>query len=168
MGKVASFNFFSCRVFLSVISPNIIQSYYSINPKNILKSQSNIIASSQYNFQIELIQKVGVNDIQKIIEISEQLVEIFGSQSLMDEKNIHKYFNTKTLPFIARYNQAIIGYIIGVPLEYFKDEAWSHFDTNLFKKNTLYTYAFILDKKFQIRTGYAKTLKMSWQGELRL
>ena len=130
------------------------------NPDNNLASQSNIIASSQYNFQIELVQKVGDNDIKKIIKISEELVEIFGPHSLLNEKNIHKYFNSKTLPFVARYNKSIIGYIIGVPLEYFKDEAWSHFDTNLLNKNTLYTYAFILEKKFQFKTGYAKTLKM--------
>ena len=124
-----------------------------------LKSQSNIIASSHNNFQIELIKEVGCNDTKKIITISEELVEIFGAHSLLNEKKIYKYFNTKTLPFVARYKKSIIGYIIGVPLEYFKDEAWAHFDSNLFKKNTLYTYAFILEKKFQSKTGYAKTLK---------
>ena len=45
----------------------------------------------------------------------------------MDD-NIHKYFNDNTLPFIARYKKEIIGYIIGVPLEHFKQESWSHFD----------------------------------------
>ena len=100
------------------------------NSEHISESQSDIIASSQYNFQIELIKKVGNKDAQKIIEISEQLVEIFGSKSLMNEKNIHKYFNTKTLPFIARYNKSIIGYIIGVPLEYFKDDGWSNCHNN--------------------------------------
>ena len=123
------------------------------------ESESNIIASSQNNFQIELIQKVGNKDADKIIKISAELVEIFGRHSLLNESKIHKYFNPKTLPFIARHNESIIGYIIGVPLEYFKDEAWAHFDNNLFSNNTLYTYAFILEKKFQLRTGYAKTLK---------
>ena len=123
------------------------------------QTQSNIIASSQYNFQIELIKKVGSVDSDKIIKISEELVDIFGAHSLLDEKKIHKYFNTKTLPFVARYKDSIIGYIIGVPLEYFKDEAWAHFDTNLFNNNTLYTYAFIVEKKFQLKTGHAKTLK---------
>ena len=43
-----------------------------------LTSQSDIIASSKYNFQIELIKKVGINDMEKIIDISRELVEIFG------------------------------------------------------------------------------------------
>ena len=124
-----------------------------------LESKSNIIASSQHNFQIELIKKVGDKDIDKIIKISEELVDIFGRHSLLNENKINKYFNSNTMPLAARYKDFIIGYIIGVPLEYFKDEAWAHFDTNLFSKNTLYTYAFILEKKFQLKTGYAKTLK---------
>ena len=56
------------------------------------KSQWNIIASSQYNFQIELIKKVGSIDGNKIIKISEELVDIFGAHSLLNEKKIHKYF----------------------------------------------------------------------------
>ena len=55
--------------------------------------------------------------------------------------------------------KVIIGYIIGVPLEHFSQESWSHFDFNLNKKNTLYTYAFVIRKKFQGKSGYAKTLK---------
>ena len=131
-----------------------------------LVTESSIIASSQYNFQIELVKSVGLKDADKLIEISSELVDIFGPHSQLNKKNINKYFNSKTLPFIARSNKDIIGYIIGVPIDYFKDEAWSHFDTNLFKNNTLYTYAFVLQKKFQLRAGgYAKTLKMiylSW------
>ena len=131
-----------------------------------LKTESKIIASSQYNFQIELIKFVGEKDTIKLKEISNELVDIFGANSSLSEKNITKYFNNKTLPFIARYNNNIIGYIIGVPLEYFKDEAWSHFDSNLFNENTLYTYAFVLERKFQVKAGgYDKTLKriyLSW------
>jgi len=131
-----------------------------------ISTQSDIIASSQYNFQIELVKSIGERDSKKLIEISNELVDIFGPHSLLTEKNINKYFNKKTLPFIARYNKNIIGYIIGVPLEYFKDEAWSHFDSNLSKENTLYTYAFVLEKKLQLKAGgYAKTLKriyLSW------
>ena len=129
------------------------------------KSISDIIAASSYNFQIELIHEIGESDLDDLVETSQELVSIFGEYALLSEKNIKKYFNKKTLPFIARYNKKIIGYIIGVPLEYFKDEAWSHFDKNLHKKNTLYTYAFVLRKKFQKRSGYAKTLKriyMNW------
>ena len=105
-------------------------------------SKSDIIASSEYNFQIELIKKVGINDMEKIINISKELVEIFGPHSFLTEKNTHKYFNDKTLPFIARYKGSVIGYIIGVPLEYFKNEAWSHFDTNLFDNNTLHIHLY--------------------------
>ena len=64
------------------------------------------------------------------------------------------------MPFLARYNSKIIGYIIGVPLEHFKLESWSRYDTNLDKKNTLYTYAFIIEKKYRKIGGYGKTLKM--------
>ena len=69
------------------------------------------------------------------------------------------YFNSETLPFLARYKGEIIGYIIGVTLEYFKQESWSHFDVNLGKKNTLYTYAFAINTKYRRKGGYGKTLK---------
>ena len=65
------------------------------------ESQSNIIASSQYNFQIELMKKVGSIDVNKIIKISEELVEIFGPHSLLNEKKIHKYFNNNTLTTLS-------------------------------------------------------------------
>ena len=61
---------------------------------------------------------------------------------------------------MARYKGKIIGYIIGVPLEHFQQESWTRYDTNLNKENTLYTYAFIINKKFRKRGGFAKTLKM--------
>ena len=123
------------------------------------QTHSDIIASSRNNFRIELIHKIGKNDLNDLIETSKELVDIFGEYALLSERNIPKYFNDNTLPFIARYNNTIIGYIIGVPLEYFKEESWSHFDTNLHKSNTLYTYALVLRKKYHRRNGYAKTLK---------
>ena len=123
------------------------------------QTESEIIASSRYNFKIELIHKIGKNDINDLIETSKELVDVFGEHALLSERNILKYFNDKTLPFVARQNDTIIGYIIGVPLENFKEESWSHFDTNLHKNNTLYTYALVLRKKYQKRNGYAKTLK---------
>ena len=127
---------------------------------NILEqTDSEVIASSMNNFKIELIHKIGQNDLKDLVETSQDLVEIFGEHALLSERNIQKYFNDDTLPFIARYNDTIIGYIIGVPLENFKEESWSHFDTNLYKNNTLYTYAYVLRKKYQKRNGYAKTLK---------
>ena len=120
-----------------------------ITINNINETQKQILASSSNNFQVELIINIGKEDYPSLIEISKYLVKKFGNQALLTEQNIPKYFNRKTLPFIARYNKNIIGYIIGVPLEYFKDEAWSHFDSNLSKENTLYTYAFVLEKKLQ-------------------
>ena len=122
-------------------------------------SEVKIIASSQYNFQIELILNIGTKDIPDLIETSKGLVDVFGENALLNENNIYKYFNQKTLPFIARYKNTIIGYIIGVPLEYFNQESWSHFDKNLNENNTLYTYAFVIKDQFQKRSGYSKTLK---------
>ena len=86
-----------------IVQINYTMAFKKNNPDNNLESQSNFIASSQYNFQIELIKKVGDNDIKKIIEISQELVEIFGTHSLLNEKSIHKYFNSKTLPFITPF-----------------------------------------------------------------
>ena len=42
------------------------------------------------------------------------------------------------------FNDKIIGFIIGVPLEIFSEESWSHYDINLGKKNTIYSYIFIV------------------------
>ena len=58
----------------------------------------------------------------------------------------------------------IIGYIIGVPLEYFSNDPSFQNDDNLGKENTLYTYAFVILEKYK-ENGYAKTLKrvyISW------
>ena len=125
----------------------------------INKSKTKIIASSAYNFKIELIETLGKDDLPDILSISKELSEIYGNHILIDLKNINKYFNNKTLPFIARNNDKIIGFIIGVPLEYFKNENWSKYDINLGKNNTIYTYAFIINKKYRKSGGYAKTLK---------
>ncbi len=127
--------------------------------KDSIKSKVQIIASSGYNFKIELILEVGKDDIPDLIETSKGLVDVFGERALLNENNIYKYFSNETLPFVARYKGSIIGYIIGVPLEHFHQESWSHFDKNLNKKNTLYTYAFVIRKNFQNKNGYAKTLK---------
>ena len=132
------------------------------------KSKVKIIASSAYNFQIELVEKLGKDDIPKIIEVSEILAKKFGKRWLLGKNNINKYFNENTLPFIARYRSEIIGYIIGVPLEYFKNESWAHIDVNLNKSNTLYTYAFVMKEKYRKKGGYAKTLKRIFLNNLRL
>ena len=52
-----------------------------------------------------------------------------------------------------------IGFIIGVPLENFNNQAWVQCDDNLNKKNTLYTCAFIFKKEFRKKSGFSKTLK---------
>ena len=123
------------------------------------KSDVKVIASSAYNFRIELVKKVGKDDIPGLVNISYCLSERFGSQALLTKTNIPKYFNTSTLPFLARYKGEVIGYIIGVPLEYFKQESWAHYDVNLGKYNSLYTYAFVVNTKYRGKGGYAKTLK---------
>ena len=123
------------------------------------QSETILIASSAFNFKIELIKKIGQNDASELINISKDLKKKFGENLLLSEKNILKYFNQNTYPFIARYKNKIIGYIIGVPLEYFKQESWTRYDVNLFKNNTIYTYAFIIDKKYRKVGGYSKTLK---------
>ena len=122
-------------------------------------SQKQILASSSNNFQVELIMNIGKEDYPSLIEISKYLVRQFGNQALLTEHNIPKYFNRKTLPFIARHNNKIIGYIIGVPIENFKDESWAQYDYNMGKKNTLYTYSFVVKEEYQKRGGYSKTLK---------
>ena len=114
------------------------------------KSDVKVIAASAYNFRIELVKKVGKDDIPGLIDISHCMADRFGSQALLTKTNIPKYFNSNTLPFLARFKGEIIGYIIGVPLEYFKQESWAHFDVNLGKKNTLYTYAFVVKNKFVV------------------
>ena len=126
---------------------------------NIKKTEKQILASSNNNFQIELIKEIGQEDCLDLIKISKYLVRQFGNQALLTNRNIAKYFNTNTLPFVARYNGNIIGYIIGVPIENFKEEAWAQYDYNMGKNNTLYTYSFVVKKEYQKRGGYSKTLK---------
>ena len=123
-------------------------------------SEVKVIAASAYNFRIELVKKVGKDDIPSLVEISNCLADRFGRQALLTKTNIPKYFNSDTLPFIARFKGEIIGYIIGVPLEHFNQESWCKYDTNLNKNNTIYTYAFIIKEKYRKSGGYGKTLKM--------
>ena len=123
------------------------------------ESEIKIIASSAFSFRIELILDLGKNDLNTICNISENLAKIFGNDFLLNEDNIFKYFNENTLPFVARYKGEIIGYIIGVPIEFFKQESWIRYDNNLGKENTIYTYAFIMNEKYRKVGGYSKTLK---------
>ena len=125
----------------------------------IEQSEVRVIASSAFNFRIELVLELGKNDLQDIFNISKDLAEIFDNNFLLNENNVNKYFNDKTLPFIARYKGEIIGYIIGVPIEKFESESWARYDKNIGKNDTIYTYAYIISKKYRKMGGYSKTLK---------
>ena len=127
-------------------------------------SKTKIIASTNV-FQIEKIEKVGREDYPQLIEISLHLAKEYGRQAVLTKDTIQKYFNTeKSLPFIARYQNEIIGYIIGIPLEELRQESWAVNDENFGKYNTLYTYAFVIMEKYK-SNGYARMLKrvyLSW------
>ncbi len=125
--------------------------------KQLEKTQ--LIASSKNNFNIELVESISEKSSIEIIQISKDLKKIYGPNSFLNTNNIHKYFNQKTLPFIARYQNKIIGFIIGAPLENFNNQSWVQYDNNLNKNNTLYTCAFIFKKEFRKKHGFAKTLK---------
>tara|TARA_B110000438_G_C15660514_1_gene583642 strand:- start:232 stop:801 length:570 start_codon:yes stop_codon:yes gene_type:complete len=110
-------------------------------------------------FQIELMEYVGTNDYKALIEISKSLIDEYGKPALLTPNTIQTYFNRKgALPFIARYQGEIIGYIIGLPIEILNKEPWALLDKNYKSKNTLYTYAFVIEKKYY-QNGYAKMLK---------
>jgi GNAT superfamily N-acetyltransferase len=131
-------------------------------PEN--SSKTKIIASTNV-FQIEKVEKVGRSDYPQLIEISLHLAKEYGRQAVLTKDTIQKYFNTdKSLPFIARYQDEIIGYIIGIPLEELRQESWAVNDENFGKYNTLYTYAFVIMEKYK-SNGYARMLKrvyLSW------
>ncbi len=128
-------------------------------------SRSRVIASSSLNFRIELMEHVGEEDVPQLILISQHLEEEFHESVRLTKSSIRKYFNyPQTLPFIARHHGEIIGFIIGVPLEYFSNDPSFQCDENIGEKNTLYSYAFVVMAKYK-GNGYAKTLKrvyLSW------
>ena len=116
------------------------------------------IASSG-TFKIELIKNIGNSDKKDLIEISKSLASEYGSRSLLTEKTIDIYFNRQgTLPLVARSQENIIGYIIGLPLETLSKEPWARLDENYLKYNTIYTYAFVIKEEYK-GNGYAKMLK---------
>ena len=96
------------------------------------------------------------NDYVKLIEISESLVE-YGKAKLTPN-TIQTYFNREgTLPFIARHQNQIIGYIIGIPPEILSHEPWARLDIYFGHKN--YLYLRICNEKEYKANGYAKMLK---------
>ena len=122
------------------------------------ESTSKVIASSG-PFQIELMKKVGSDDYPILIRISETLADKFGTRAKLTPNTIQVYFNREgSLPFIARYQGDIIGYIIGVPIEILDREPWARMDVHFGENNTLYTYAFVIESKYKCN-GYAKMLK---------
>ena len=121
-------------------------------------SVTQVIASSG-SFQIELVEHAGSNDNETLIKVSESLAKEYGPAARLTENTIQKYFNRRgTLPFIARDQGEIVGYMIGVPLEMLSREPWARLDTNFNKNNTIYTYAFVVEKNSK-GTGCAKILK---------
>ena len=123
-----------------------------------LESLTQVIASSG-SFQIELVDHAGSNDNEKLIEVSKSLAKEYGPAALLTNNTIPIYFNRKgTLPFIARNQGDIVGYMIGVPLEMLSREPWARLDANFNKNNTIYTYAFVVEKDSK-GTGCAKILK---------
>ena len=94
-----------------------------------------------------------------LIDISESLVKEYGKAAKLTPNTIQTYFNREgTLPFIARHQNQIIGYIIGIPLEILSQEPWARLDIYFGHKNTIYTYAFVIEKEYKAN-GYAKMLK---------
>tara|TARA_B110000467_G_C18179436_1_gene399713 strand:+ start:92 stop:673 length:582 start_codon:yes stop_codon:yes gene_type:complete len=135
--------------------------------KKIKKNTTTItkIIASSGSFDIELIESLGTADYESLMEISASLAEDYGEKYLLTKNTINKYFNRSgALPIIARFENKIIGYIIGMPLELLSQEPWARLDENYGKFNTLYTYAFVIKNDFK-RKGYAKILKkvyISW------
>ena len=121
-------------------------------------SNSKVIASSG-SFKIELIDKIGGQDNDALIEISKTLEKEYGDRSVLNKKTIDLYFNRDgSLPLIARFKNDIIGYIIGLPIELLSKEPWARLDENYGQFNTIYTYAFVIKKIYKCN-GYAKILK---------
>ena len=128
--------------------------YFRQNPISVTET----IAKSG-PFQIELMKYVGTNDYAKLIDISESLVVEYGKLAKLTPNTIQTYFNRAgALPFIARHQDQIIGYIIGIPIEILNREPWARLDIHFGKENTIYTYAFVIEKEYKAN-GYAKMLK---------
>ena len=122
------------------------------------ESVTNVIASGG-TFQIELVKYAGANDNERLIEVSESLAKEYGTAARLTQNTIQIYFNREgTLPFIARNQGEIVGYMIGVPLEMLSREPWARLDENFNKGNTIYTYAFVVENESK-GTGCAKILK---------
>ncbi|NQV14795.1 GNAT family N-acetyltransferase [bacterium] len=126
--------------------------------KTPARSEVRLVAAT-LNFQIKLIEVLSARDADRIIDISRGLIKPFGADTAFSKKTVWKYFNhPHTLPFVGVLRNEIIGFLVGVPLEHFSDESWAAVDPTLGTHETIYTYAFIFDEKYQGH-GYAKMLK---------
>ena len=54
----------------------------------IEESEVQVIASSAFNFRVELVLQLGKNDLNDIFNISKDLAEIFDNNFLLNEKLI--------------------------------------------------------------------------------
>jgi GNAT superfamily N-acetyltransferase len=134
--------------------------------KTPVRSEVKLIAAT-LNYQIKLMEAMSAKDADRIIEISQGLIEPFGQDKAFTKKTVWRYFNhPHTLPFVGVLRDEIIGFLVGVPLEHFDDEAWSSIDPTLGDHETIYTYAFVFDEKHQGQ-GYAKMLKKVYLNWLR-
>ncbi len=129
-------------------------------------SRTRLIAAT-LDFQVELIEALSAEDAERIIAISQDLDELFGPGAAFTRKTVRKYFNfPTTLPFVGRLHGTIIGFLVGVPLEYFDKESWAQSDPQFGRHTTIYTYAFVFDENHR-KTGYAKMLKRVYLNWLR-
>ena len=53
------------------------------------ESDIQVIASSAYNFRIELVKRIGKKDINEILNMEDSLSESFGLNSVFTEYNIN-------------------------------------------------------------------------------
>lgn len=134
---------------------------------SLSETKTRILATTASGISVEIVEHLGEADYPKIIKISETLVDNFGQHARFNRNSIKKYFNyPKTLPFIVKLRGEIEGVIIGVPLENFEEEEWAKCDDNLGKKNTIYTYAYIVRKEHR-QFGLSKMLKRVYQSTLK-
>ena len=90
----------------------------------------------------------------EVFSIYNGYLEIFLDYILLPLSLIAIFVGT----IIAIYQNEIIGYIIGIPIEKLSREPWARKDVNFGKSNTLYTYAFVIKERF-FGNGYARLLK---------
>ena len=61
------------------------------------KSRTQLIAQSMH-FTIELVESLSSDDAERVIAISEELVELFGKNTAFTKKTVRRYFNYPKTP----------------------------------------------------------------------